>query len=144
VALVVSPRAGDSHKVGSEFTEDQFQLLMCWFPSDTCQDRMRHLGLDAVGGHSIGHGCSIKKVLMAQRGGVLYVVMMTLMTPIKKGGNDPKPVLGVSSHVRNGCAGYDSGGSFDCRLCCKFKLQFHSLLGWYAFWKGRGLDSEVL
>ncbi len=31
VALVVSPRAGDSHKVGGEFAEDQFQLLMCWF-----------------------------------------------------------------------------------------------------------------
>jgi hypothetical protein len=30
VALVVSPRAGDRHKVGN--AEDQFQLLMCGFP----------------------------------------------------------------------------------------------------------------
>jgi hypothetical protein len=59
VGLVVSPRAGDSHKVGGEFVEDQFQLLMRRLPLDTCQDRMWHLGLDTVGGHSIGHGCSI-------------------------------------------------------------------------------------
>jgi hypothetical protein len=32
----------------------------------------------------------------------------------------------------------------DGGLCCKFELQFHSLLGWYVFWKGRVLDSEVL
>ena len=32
VSLLVSLRAGDSHKVGSEFAEDQFQLLMCQFP----------------------------------------------------------------------------------------------------------------
>jgi hypothetical protein len=36
VALVVSPRAGDSHKVAGEFTEDQFELLVCRFPQDTC------------------------------------------------------------------------------------------------------------
>ncbi len=59
MALVVSPMAGDSHWVGGEFAEDQFQLFMCWFSSDMCQDRMCHLGLDAVGGHSIGYGCSI-------------------------------------------------------------------------------------
>ncbi len=32
MTLAVSPRAGDSHKVGGEFAEDQFQLLMCRFP----------------------------------------------------------------------------------------------------------------
>ncbi len=53
MAFVVSPRAGESQKVGSEIGEDQFQLLMCWFSLDTCQDRMWHLGLDAVGGHSL-------------------------------------------------------------------------------------------
>jgi hypothetical protein len=79
---------------------------------------------------------------MARREHVLYVPMTTLMTPIIS--NDPKPVLGVSTHMRNGCASYDGYGGFDCRLCCKIKLQFHSLLGWYAFWKGRGLDLEVL
>jgi hypothetical protein len=38
VAFVVSPRAGDSHKVGGEFAEDQFQLLICWLLEDMCQD----------------------------------------------------------------------------------------------------------
>ncbi len=32
VALVVYPRAGDSHNVCGEIAEDQFKLLMCWFP----------------------------------------------------------------------------------------------------------------
>jgi hypothetical protein len=32
VALVVPPISGDSQKVGGEFAEDWFQLLMCWFP----------------------------------------------------------------------------------------------------------------
>ncbi len=59
-------------------------------------------------------------------------------------GDDPKQVLGMSSHVHNGYAGYNSDGGFDGGLCCEFQLQFHSLLGWYAFWKGRGLDLEVL
>ncbi len=59
MAFVVSPRAGDSHKIGSEFAEDYFQLLMFWLPKDTCQDRMWHLCLDTVGRNSIRHGCSI-------------------------------------------------------------------------------------
>jgi hypothetical protein len=51
--------------------------------------------------------------------------------------------LGVSSHARNGCASYDGDGGIDCWLCCEIKLQFHSLLGWYAFWKGWSLHLEV-
>jgi hypothetical protein len=88
-SLCCVPRAGDSHKVDGEFAEDQFQLLMHWFPLDTCQDRMWHLDLDTVGGHSIGHGCSIWEDLTAQRGGVLYVPMVTLMTPIIRAAMTP-------------------------------------------------------
>jgi hypothetical protein len=59
LALVVSPRAGGSHQVSSEFAHDCFELLMPWFPLDMRQDGMWHLGLDTFGRHSIGHGCSI-------------------------------------------------------------------------------------
>jgi hypothetical protein len=59
VALVVSPRARDSHQVGGEFLQDHFEWFMHQFPSDMPQDRMWHLGLDTIGSHSIGQGCPI-------------------------------------------------------------------------------------
>jgi hypothetical protein len=106
---------------------------------------MWHLGLDTVGGHSNRHGCSIWEDFNGAKGWCLVNADDDTNDTNNLGSNDLKPVLGVSSHVGNGCASYNSNGGFDCRLCCRFELQFHSLLGWYyAFWKGRGLDLEVL
>ena len=51
----MSPRAGDSHQVGGEFLNDQFYLLMHWFPFDACEGGVRHLGLYTVGRNSIRH-----------------------------------------------------------------------------------------
>jgi hypothetical protein len=59
MALVVSPRAEGSHQVGNEFMQDHFELFMHWLLLDTHQDGMWYLGLDTIGRHSIGHGCSI-------------------------------------------------------------------------------------
>ncbi len=51
----MSPRTRDCHQVGGEFLNDQFYLLMCWFPLYACEDEVQHLGLYTVGRNSIQH-----------------------------------------------------------------------------------------
>jgi hypothetical protein len=59
MALLVAPRAGHSHEVGGELAEHDFDLLVRRLSLDACEGGVRHLGLDTIGGHSIGHGGSV-------------------------------------------------------------------------------------
>ena len=59
MALVVAPGAGHSHEVGGEFAEHDFDLLVRRFALDACEGGVWHLGLDTIGGHSIGHGGTV-------------------------------------------------------------------------------------
>ena len=59
MALLVAPRAGHSHEVGGEFPEHNLDLFVRRLSLDACEGGVRHLGLDTIGGHSIGHGGSV-------------------------------------------------------------------------------------
>ncbi len=47
VSLAVSPPIENCHEVSRQFADDHFDLFMGGFAKDTCEDRMRHLGLNA-------------------------------------------------------------------------------------------------
>ena len=55
VSLAVSPRTGNCHEVSGQFADDHPDLFMGGFAKDTCEDGMRHLSVNALGRHGIGH-----------------------------------------------------------------------------------------
>jgi hypothetical protein len=54
VSLAVSPWTGNCHEVCRQFVDDHLDLFIGGFAKDMCEDGMRHLGLNALGGHGIG------------------------------------------------------------------------------------------
>ncbi len=55
MSLAVFPWTGNCHKISRQFTDEHLDLFMGGFAKDTCEDGMRHLGLNSLGRHGIGH-----------------------------------------------------------------------------------------
>ncbi len=111
MSLAVSPWTGNSHEVGRQFADDHLDLFMGGFAKDTCEDGMRHLCLDALGGHTIrrhhlgGMGSSAK--------GSCLIGSNDADDANEKNTGISVPVLGMCGNVGNRYAADNGNGSLN-------------------------------
>jgi hypothetical protein len=124
VSLAVSPWTGNTHEVSGQFVDDHLDLFMGGFTKDMCEDRMRHLCLNALGRNGIrchylgGTGSSAK-------GRHVVGSNDDADDANKKSTVSSIPVLGVCSNVGIGYTADNGDGPLNPWFGCKFKADIH-------------------
>ncbi len=122
---LLRPTDRNSHKVSEQFADDRLDLLMGELTEDTCEDGMRHWCLSAFGRNSFGGHYLGGRGRRSAKGRRLVSSNDDTGDAVEKGTGCSIPVLRVRSNVGNGHAVDNGNGAFNCRLGCKFKVDFH-------------------
>jgi hypothetical protein len=134
VSLAVSPWIGNCHEVSRQFMDDHLDLFMGGFAKDTCKDGMRHLGLNALGGHGIGRH-HLGGTDGSVKGRYLVGSNYDANDANEKSTGSSKPVFGMCSNVGYGYAADDDDVSLTAGLVASSKwISIRGCVG-----KGRGL-----
>jgi hypothetical protein len=125
MSLAVSPWTGNSHEVSRQFADDHLDLLMGWLAKGTCEDRMRHLCLNAFGRNGIRSHCLGGTGRRSMKGRHLVGSDDDTDDADEKSTGCSVPVLSVHGNVGHGHAADNGNGAFNCRFSWKFKVDFH-------------------
>ncbi len=109
VSLDVSQWTRNFHEVSGQFADNHLDLFMGGFPKDTCEDGMRHLGLNALGTHGIERHC-LGGTDGSTKGRCLVGSIVNANDANEKCTRSSVPVFGVCGNVGNGYTVDDGDG----------------------------------